>query len=66
MQLVAAKIAEATARRALDVIRGKTPWPHGKLKGQKHPIVTEDKHGRRVFIALELSNMPDDEDPDDA
>lgn len=53
-------IASMASSTVLDVLRGRTPWPHGKLKGQKPTIVTEDKHGRRVFIVLNPTARPDE------
>jgi len=54
-QLIGPGISKATARRALEVIRGKKPWPAGSLAGKTQPIVTEDRHGRAVFLVLDVA-----------
>jgi hypothetical protein len=63
-QVLADGGSKATYRRALDVLRGKKPWPHGPLRGKTQAVVTEDKHGKRVFLALDVAVWPADEDWD--
>jgi hypothetical protein len=50
--LVAAGVSKATFRRALDVLRAKTPWPYGSQRGRKHAVVDEDRQGKRVFLTF--------------
>ena len=58
-------LSKATARRALDTIRGKVPWPYGPHQG-KQAVVTEDRHGKRVFLTLDaaqaICDAPEDDD----
>jgi len=64
-QLVDGGTSKATARRALDVIRGKKPWPGGSLRGKTHAVATEDRHGRSVFLTFDAAQWPDDGGGDD-
>lgn len=69
-QLIGPGVSKATARRAVAVVRGKKPWPHGRLNGRKQAIALEDRRGRQVFLALDVAQAEhyavSDEDPDDA
>jgi hypothetical protein len=50
--------SKATARRAVDVLRGKHPWPAGSSKGKRHAVVTEDQHGRQRFLTFDAALNP--------
>jgi hypothetical protein len=50
--------SKATARRAVGVLRGKQPWPAGTFKGKRQAVVTEDQHGRQVFLTFESALNP--------
>lgn len=54
-QLVSAGVAQATARRAVGVLRGsaKHPWPHGPLAGKVFAVVDETPEGRRKRLLLD-------------
>jgi len=65
-QLAAAKFSTATLRRAVDVVRGKLPWPSGPLRGRKEPIVTEEREGKRLFLLLIPTARLADQEPEDA
>jgi hypothetical protein len=48
--------AEATIRRALDVLKGKATWPSGPHKDQRQAVVTESRAGRaKVLNRLPLA-----------
>jgi hypothetical protein len=64
-QLVDGGTSKASARRALDVIRGKKPWPGGLLRGKTHAVVTEDRVGKSVFLEFDTAQWPNDEGGDD-
>jgi hypothetical protein len=53
-QLASSGIAQATARRAVGVLRGsaKHPWPHGPLAGKVFAVVDEAPEGRRTRLVL--------------
>jgi hypothetical protein len=65
-QVIAGGTSKASARRALDILRGKKPWPGGALRGQKRSVVEEDKHGRSVFLTFLAAQWPTDDVDDDA
>lgn len=52
-QLGVAGTSKATARRALDVLRGKAAWPYGPHAGQGQSVVTESKSGRTVVLQFQ-------------
>jgi hypothetical protein len=52
------RCSEATARRAVAVVRGKQPWPAGPFKGKHHAVVTEDRHGRQRFLTFDPALSP--------
>ena len=41
--VTASSTSKATARRAIDVLRGRKPWPAGQWKGQGRAVVGEDR-----------------------
>lgn len=54
--LEAAGISEGTARRAVDVLRGKKPWPNGPYTGKKQAVVDEAPGPRKaVFLTFNPS-----------
>ena len=65
-QVLAAGISKATYRRALDVLRGRKPWPYGPLRDKTQAVVTEVRHGKHVHLTVDLTTWPADEDWDDA
>jgi hypothetical protein len=64
--VLAGGLSIATYRRALAIVKGKKPWPYGPLRGKKQPVVTEDQHGRQVFLTFDAAAWPADEEWDDA
>jgi hypothetical protein len=64
-QLVTGGTSKASARRALDVLRGKKPWPGGPLRGKTKPVVAEDRHGKSVFLTFLAEQWPARERDDD-
>jgi hypothetical protein len=60
--VVKAGASDAAFRRALPILRGRQPWPFGPLSGQTRAVVTEDRHGRRAFLALKLDALPPDDE----
>jgi hypothetical protein len=54
--MTAAGITEATARRALAVLRGQKPWPSGPYKDKKQAVVDEAPGPRKmVFLTFNAS-----------
>jgi AAA domain len=53
-QLITAGLAKATARRALETLRGrpKSPWPVGPIAGRVFAVVDEVKEGRSLRLTL--------------
>jgi hypothetical protein len=69
--MVAAGITEATARRAIAVLRGQKAWPSGPWQGKKQAVVDETPGGRKsVFLtfnpSMEAAVNPAAADDDDA
>lgn len=61
-------VPKMTARRALDVLRGRYPWPSGLHAGQRQSIVLEQKQGRSkalVFDPALPTPAPADDDISD-
>lgn len=50
-----------TRRRAVDVVCGQAPWPHGPLQGRKQAVVTEDTVGNKRFLTFRPEAWPAEE-----
>jgi hypothetical protein len=56
--LTATGTSKTTARRAIDVVRSKRPWPGGPAKGSKRAVVTEEQRGKRKVLTFDPTTAP--------